>query len=165
MAPILPIPKSDPVKALELKIPPPAIALLVAIAMWAISRITPLLGVPRNISVLATGTLVLAGLAFAIAGVVAFRRAGTTIHPTRPQETSALVSSGVYRISRNPMYVGQLLILVAWAVFLSSAWSLAGPVAFILYISRFQIIPEERVLAAKFGEAYAAYKSRVRRWL
>jgi len=150
---------------LELKIPPPAIALLAAIAMWAISKSTPLMDVPRNVRLLAAGTLVLVGVALAITGVLTFRRAGTTIHPTRPQETSALVSSGVYRISRNPMYVGLLILLIAWAVFLSSAWSLVGPFAFVLYISRFQIVPEERVLSAKFGEAYASYKSKVRRWL
>ena len=151
--------------ALELRIPPPVIALLAAGAMWLVSRSTPLLEVPRSIGMLATGTLAVAGFAFTLTGVLLFGRAKTTIHPTKPQQTSALVTSGIYRISRNPMYVGLLLILIAWAVFLSSAWSLAGPFAFVLYISRFQILPEERVLAAKFGEAYAAYKSRVRRWL
>ena len=152
-------------KTLELKIPPPVIALLAAIGMWAISRSTPLLEVPGNVRLLAAGTLGLVGIASAIASVVTFRRAGTTIHPHRPQETSALVSSGLYGISRNPMYVGLLFVLVAWSVFLSSPWSLAGPIAFVLYISCFQIIPEERVLSAKFGEAYDSYKARVRRWL
>lgn len=152
-------------KSLELKIPPPVIALLAGIGMWAISRSTPLLAVPGNVRLLAAGTLALVGLVSAVAGVITFWRARTTIHPHKPQETSALVSSGVYRLSRNPMYVGLLFALVAWAVFLSSAWSLVGPFAFVLYISRFQIIPEERVLSAKFGETYAAYKSRVRRWL
>lgn len=151
--------------SLELRIPPPAVALLAAVAMWFISRFAPLLDVPRNLSILAAGTIALAGVAVALAGVITFRRAGTTIHPHKPQETSALVSSGIYRISRNPMYVGLLLVLVAWSVFLSSVWSLAGPFAFVLYISRFQILPEERVLAAKFGGAFAAYKSEVRRWL
>lgn len=153
------------IKALELKIPPPVIALLAAFVMWLISQSTPLLEVPRNIGMLAAGTLAAAGFAFALAGVLLFRRAKTTIHPTKPQETSALVTSGIYRISRNPMYVGLTLVLLAWAVFLSSGWSLAGVIAFVLYIARFQILPEERVLSAKFGEAYAAYKSRVRRWL
>lgn len=152
-------------KALELKIPPPVVALLVAIAMWLISRSAPLLEVPHNIAILAAGTLAFAGVAIALAGVITFRRASTTVHPRKPQETSALVTSGVYRVSRNPMYVGLLLILVGWAVFLSSGWALVGPLAFVLYISRFQILPEERVLSAKFGEAYAAYKSKVRRWL
>ena len=75
------------------------------------------------------------------------------------------MSSGVYRITRNPMYLGLLLILIAWAVFLSSAWLLLGPLTFVLYMNRFQIGPEERALSAMFGNSYAEYKARVRRWL
>lgn len=152
-------------KTLELKIPPPVIALLAAGAMWIVSRSTPLLDVPRTIGMLAAGTLAAAGFALALSGVLLFRRAQTTIHPTKPQETSAFVTSGVYRISRNPMYVGLTLVLLAWAVFLSSAWSLAVVPVFVAYITRFQIVPEERVLSAKFEGAYAAYKEKVRRWL
>lgn len=63
------------------------------------------------------------------------------------------------------MYLGLLFILIAWAVFLSSAWALIGPLAFVLYMNRFQIAPEERALSAMFGISYSAYKSRVRRWL
>lgn len=63
------------------------------------------------------------------------------------------------------MYVGVGLVLVAWAVFLSSVWALLGPVAFVLFITRFQIVPEERALARRFGGEYASYKARVRRWL
>ena len=63
------------------------------------------------------------------------------------------------------MYVGLLVLLFAWAVFLSSAWALLGPVVFVLYMNRFQIAPEERVLSGMFGTDYSAYKSRVRRWL
>jgi protein-S-isoprenylcysteine O-methyltransferase Ste14 len=100
-----------------------------------------------------------------VAGVLAFRRARTTINPTQPQLTSSLVSSGIYTVTRNPMYVGLLLVLVAWAIVLSSAWALLGPVAYFFYIGRFQIAPEERALATLFGAEYAAYTSRVRRWL
>ena len=82
-----------------------------------------------------------------------------------PEAASALVRSGIYRTTRNPMYVGLLLILVAWAVLLSSVWTLLGPLVFVLYITRFQIIPEESALSALFGADYAAYQSSVRRWL
>lgn len=149
---------------LELKVPPPVVALLIAGIMWAV-RLPPYFAIPRNFGLLVAGTLVLAGFAIAGAGLVSFRRAGTTIHPHRPQETSALVTTGIYRFSRNPMYTGLLLVLAAWAVYLASLWAWAGPAAFVLYINRFQVRPEERVLAAKFGEAYDAYRSKVRAWL
>jgi protein-S-isoprenylcysteine O-methyltransferase Ste14 len=151
--------------ALELRIPPPAVTALVAVIMWGISRLTLPLEVPGLIRVVVAVVLVLTGACIGIAGVVAFRRGKTTINPMRPQTTSALISSGIYRFSRNPMYVGILFALVAWAIFLSSAWAMLGPVAFVLYINRFQIEPEECVLAGMFGAAYADYKSAVRRWL
>jgi protein-S-isoprenylcysteine O-methyltransferase Ste14 len=109
--------------------------------------------------------IALVGVAFSVAGVLAFRRARTTLDPTRPEQASSLVNSGVYRVTRNPMYVGLACVLVAWAVFLSSAWALLGPVAYVLYIGRFQIEPEERALATLFGSEYANYQARVRRWL
>jgi protein-S-isoprenylcysteine O-methyltransferase Ste14 len=68
-------------------------------------------------------------------------------------------------MSRNPMYVGLLFVLVAWAVYLCRAWTLLGPAAFVLYINRFQIAPEERTLTTRFGGAYSDYKRAVRRWL
>lgn len=152
-------------QALELKIPPPAVAVLIAGAMWGISLVAPLHEVPAFIRVAAALTIALAGGGFSLAGVISFRRARTTVNPMKPETTSSLVCSGIYRVTRNPMYVGLLLVLVAWAVFLSSAWALLGPLAFVLYINRFQIAPEERVLSAMFGTGYSAYKSRVRRWL
>ncbi len=152
-------------QALELKIPPPAVAVLMAGAMWGISLVAPLLEVPAFIRVAVAVTIALAGGGFSLAGVISFRRARTTVNPMKPEMTSSLVCSGIYRVTRNPMYVGLLFILVAWAVFLSSAWALLGPLTFVLYINRFQIAPEERVLSAMFGTGYSAYKSRVRRWL
>ena len=100
-----------------------------------------------------------------IAGTISFHRAKTTVNPMKPDKASSLVTSGVYRITRNPMYVGLLLVLVAWAVFLSSPPALAGPVAFLFYVGRFQIMPEEITLSSLFGSEYNAYKSGVRRWL
>jgi protein-S-isoprenylcysteine O-methyltransferase Ste14 len=102
---------------------------------------------------------------FSLAGIVSFRRARTTVNPMKPEAATSLVSSGIYRITRNPMYVGLLFVLVAWAAGLSSAWSMLEPLAFFLYIGRFQITPEERVLSQLFGAEYSAYKARVRRWL
>ncbi|HEV8366930.1 MAG TPA: isoprenylcysteine carboxylmethyltransferase family protein, partial [Pyrinomonadaceae bacterium] len=75
------------------------------------------------------------------------------------------VSTGVYRFTRNPMYLGLLLTLLGWAAFLSNPASLLFVPIFVLYINRFQIKPEEQVLSSLFGAEYMAYKSRVRRWL
>src|SRR4030095_15434980 len=98
--------------ALELKIPPPIVAVLVAAAMWAVSRVSPLASVPYRLRLLAAILLAIAGLSIAGAGVVAFHRAKTTVNPLKPQATSSLVTSGVYRITRNPMYVGMALALL-----------------------------------------------------
>ena len=151
--------------ALEVKIPPPAVTALLAVLMWGISLATPALEVPGLPRVAIAVALALTGFSIDVAGLISFRRAKTTINPMKPGATSALVTSGIYRMSRNPMYVGLLFLLVAWAVFLASAWALIGPATFVLYINRFQIEPEERVLANMFGATYSAYKSAVRRWL
>ena len=152
-------------QALELKIPPPLVALLVAIAMWSVAPLAPLLELPPMVRQSAAIAIALAGGAFDIAGIVSFLRARTTVNPMKPHSTTALVSSGVYRVTRNPMYVGLLFVLVSWAVFLSSPWTLLGPLAFCLYIGRFQIAPEERILSELFGKEYLAYTAKVRRWL
>ena len=152
-------------RTLELKIPPPAVAVLVALLMWGVSRATPTWEFP----VLARGAVALVvaviGITFSASGFIAFRHAKTTIDPRTPEAASSLVSSGVYRITRNPMYVGLLFVLLAWAVFLSLGWALVGPPVFVAYIQLFQITPEEKALSALFGTEYSAYKVRVRRWL
>ena len=150
--------------SLELKVPPPVVALLVALAMWGLAHLLPLGEGPTFRVPLAIAVAVL-GIAFSVAGALAFRRAKTTKNPMKPQTASALVVVGVYKLTRNPMYLGLLLVLLGWALFLWSAWSLLGPLVFALYISRFQIGPEERVLATLFGSEYSAYKAKVRRWL
>jgi len=152
-------------QALELKIPPPIVALLFAAAMWGISLTTSSVEAPALVRLVAAIAIALAGVGTAIAGVVAFRHARTTLNPLKPEAASSLVTSGVYRFTRNPMYVGLALVLLAWAVFVSSAWAFLGPLAFILYMNRFQILPEERVLSGMFGAAYSTYQTKVRRWL
>ncbi|MBG6289848.1 isoprenylcysteine carboxylmethyltransferase family protein [Pseudomonas nitroreducens] len=105
------------------------------------------------------------GAAVCLAGVLSFRLARTAVNPLRPETASALVSSGIYGHTRNPMYLGFAIALVAWAFYLASPVALLGVVGFVLYMNRFQIGPEEQALASLFGEAFAAYRTRVRRWL
>ena len=152
-------------RVLELKVPPPAVALVTAVLMWLVSRSAPALAFvfpARNL--LVTG-LVAVGLIIAISGVVTFRRARTTLNPTKPETSSSLVSWGIYRVTRNPMYLGLLLQLTGWAIFMSNPLAFLFLPAFIVYINRFQIVPEEQMLTSLFAREFVAYQSRVRRWL
>jgi len=151
--------------SLELKIPPPLVALLFALFMWLASWLVPPVEAPFGVRLGVAIVLVIAGVGLGLAGVVSFRRVRTTINPTTPAATSSLVSSGIYRFTRNPMYVGLALYLLAWAVLLSNVLSLLFVPVFVGYINRFQINPEERSLMALFGAEYTAYKAAVRRWL
>ena len=150
---------------LELKIPPVVLVLLIAVAMWGVSLATMNIALPIYVRVFAAITFVAAGAGISVAGVIAFKRAKTTVNPTKPDSTSALVRENIYGFTRNPMYLGFLLALVGWAVFLSNAVALLGAVFFVLYMNRFQIVPEERVLTAMFGAEFVEYKAKVRRWL
>lgn len=127
---------------------------------WPVSTFTlPYKGVFVSLIFLTGG--IVCGL-----GVLSFLRARTTLNPLQPSRATALVFVGIYRYSRNPMYLGFLLGLVAWGVYLSHALALVlGPALFVTYMTRFQIVPEECALEASFGERYRDYKKKVRRWL
>ena len=157
---------------LELKIPPPIVAGLIAGAMWVAGKWAESVGLGSLFGTVPTGwrhmaalAVALVGAGFDLTGVLGFLRARTTVNPMKPERSAALVTSGVYRITRNPMYVGMALLLLAWAIFLDSAAALLGPPAFALVITRLQIQPEERALAARFGSDFASYCAAVRRWL
>ncbi len=150
--------------SLDHKLPPPLVGAVIALAMWLAAPLGPALPLDDGLRHAIAGALVATGVAFDLSGLLAFRSARTIFNPLAPERASALVTRGVYRITRNPMYVGMLFLLLAGAVWLSSGVAFAGPVAFVLFITRFQIQPEERALARLFGEPYAAYCARVRRW-
>jgi protein-S-isoprenylcysteine O-methyltransferase Ste14 len=150
---------------LEHRIPPPALAAVLVIAIWGVAKLVP--GVEASLSsrVIAAAPFALVGGFFTVAGVRSFARARTTINPLKPDTASTLVISGIYRVTRNPMYLGLALVLLAWTILLASPWALVAVAGFVFYIDRFQIAPEERALASLFGADYAQYKARVRRWL
>jgi protein-S-isoprenylcysteine O-methyltransferase Ste14 len=150
---------------LEHKIPPPIVALLVAAGMFGLAKLLPRVAVGADVRIALAVVIALAGIALGLAAVTQFHRAHTTHNPLRPDSASALVTGGVFRVSRNPMYAGLMLGLLAWAVFLASPVALAGPVVFIMFINRFQIAPEERAMEKRFGAEFAAYRARVRRWI
>ncbi len=151
--------------SLNNRIPPPVVAALAAVGMWGLSMLGPQFNVPSELKYLAVGIFVAIGAAFDLLGLFAFRRARTTINPLKPERASSFVTGSVYRLTRNPMYVGLVMLLLAWAAYLCALWPLIGPVVFVLYITRFQIQPEERILKEIFGQEYETYCTRVRRWL
>lgn len=151
--------------ALELRVPPPIAALLIALAMWASVRLLPALHLTGHLHFVIAGVCAAFGVMVALLGVRAFHQAKTTVNPATPEKASSLVTAGVYGYTRNPMYLGLTAVLAGWAVWLSVPWTFLGPVALILYLTRFQVVPEERVMSSKFGRDYDEYRKRVRRWL
>ena len=151
---------------LELKIPPDVVWVAVAGLMWLASRVTVGgLGVAESFRRPLAVMLIIVGTALIVAARVALERAGTTWHPTEPGRTTALVTSGVYRISRNPTYLGMHVVLLSWAVMLASPAAVLLSLLFVVYIGRFQIRPEESILSVSLGQEYRDYSERVRRWV
>jgi protein-S-isoprenylcysteine O-methyltransferase Ste14 len=150
---------------LETRVPPPVILLIAAALMYVVKRLTPGVAVPAWLHLPLTGLLIMCGIAISVAGVLEFRRSRTTVNPLHPDKATVLVTEGIFRFTRNPMYLGMLLVLCGWALYLASPLSLLGPVVFVAYMNRFQVIPEERAMREKFGDQYAGYLLRVRRWL
>jgi protein-S-isoprenylcysteine O-methyltransferase Ste14 len=150
---------------LELRVPPLAVAAVVAGGMYLLSSGSPGVRILMPGQFVVVVLLGVAGLGTAMAGVVAFRAHRTTVDPLRPDGATSVVSSGIYRVSRNPMYLGFALMLAAWAVQLGATVALVGLPLFVLYMNRFQILPEERLLTKKFGDQYLAYMRTVRRWI
>ena len=151
--------------ALELKIPPVLITSLFALLMWLVSRLTPAIPISPELRI--TFLLLFTGLGayVGLAAVASFRKANTTVNPLTPESISSLVVSGIFRRTRNPMYLALLLALTGWGLYLANLLSLLLTIGFIFYMNRFQIQPEERALEEIFGSEFNEYKKQVRRWI
>lgn len=152
---------------LDNKIPPPVVAVFCAAAMYwlAHSKFAIPINILAHMELEIALTILLVAVLIAFCAVWSFKQAQTTISPTKPQNSAALVTTGLFKYSRNPMYVAVALSLFAFVIYLNDYLSLIGVVAFVLYITQFQIKPEERVLREKFGAPYETYLSVVRRWI
>jgi protein-S-isoprenylcysteine O-methyltransferase Ste14 len=150
---------------LEHKVPPLLLVLLFGVAMWFVSHVTPNLSLPNIVRLIVCALLAAAGIIVVVSGFLSFRRVGTTVNPTTPEASTSLVTTGIFRFTRNPMYVGMLLWLAALGSWLANPYSFAACGLFVLYMNRFQIGPEERALETLFGDSYRAYCARVRRWI
>ncbi|GAC1031676.1 isoprenylcysteine carboxylmethyltransferase family protein [Pseudomonas sp. No.21] len=151
--------------ALENRVPPPLVATLIGVLMGVCSRYFPGFELTFGWRVSLALPVLLLGVIVCLAGVLSFHRARTTVNPLRPENASALVDNGIYQYTRNPMYLGFATTLAAWSLALASPLVVFGVVAFVLYMNRFQIAPEERALTRLFGDEFTHYCSRVRRWV
>lgn len=152
-------------RILRLRIPPLAVAALAGGLGWLIPRIAPSLNFEFSTRAELAAAFGVLGILCSVLGVAAFRRARTTVNPLAPDAATALVISGIYRVTRNPMYLGFLLLLLAEIIWLANPAALLVAPAFVLYLNRFQIAPEEAALRSRFGAEFQSYTHRVRRWI
>lgn len=150
---------------MKLLIPPPVQLLVAALLMWAIANLLPVTGFEFALQFRLAFFFVAVAIAIDIAAIGLFRRMKTTVNPITPDKTAVLVTEGIYRFSRNPMYLGMVLILIGFGIWLGNFLSFAIIPVFVLYITRFQIEPEEKLLGNRFGADYEAYCAKVRRWI
>ena len=148
-----------------IRMPPLAIAASFGLAMWLVARALPTLRIDFPARQAVALALLALGLAVSLAGVLEFRRARTTTNPLRPSAASSLVITGIYTRTRNPMYLGFAVALLAWSAWLGHPVSLLGMAGFVAWMNRFQIVAEERAISASFGEEFERYRNRVRRWI
>ena len=150
---------------LRLRIPPLAVAALAGGLGWITARVVPALNFELSGRAELAATFGLLGIACSVLGVASFRLAHTTVNPMTPDASTALVVSGIYRVTRNPMYLGFLLLLLAEMTWLANPVAYLIVPAFVLYLNRFQIGPEEIALRSRFGAEFHSYAAQVRRWI
>jgi protein-S-isoprenylcysteine O-methyltransferase Ste14 len=150
---------------MELRILPPVAFLIAALSMLLVAQFSPALAISPWLRFGVAIGLAFAGFGTVLSAFLSFRKRRTTYHPVRIEKASTLLTDGAFAYSRNPMYLGMAAVLMAWTIALASPLAALGPLGFVLYITRYQILPEERALAAKFGSAFADYRTRVRRWI
>nr|WP_093137983.1 isoprenylcysteine carboxylmethyltransferase family protein [Pseudoxanthomonas sp. GM95] len=151
-------------RRLETRVPPPVLLALLGLAVWWLARGMPLQFPSPALHWMGV-VLMLAGVALNLLPKRGFRRVGTTVNPMRPAASTQLVTTGVYRYSRNPMYLGHVLVLIGWGLWLQTAWVLPAVLLQLAWLRALQIGPEERALDQRFGDVYRAYCAQVRRWL
>ena len=150
---------------MSLRIPPLAQFVACALLSWVLTAYFPKLGLAWSGLVYLAAAFMSLGLGILTFSVVAFIRARTTVNPMAPDQAKHLVTSGLYRYSRNPMYLGLLCIVLGVALYLENVAAFLGPVLFVWLMTELQIKPEEQALQLKFGEAFADYRQKTRRWV
>ena len=150
---------------LQLKIPPPVYAISIAIIMWLLNKYIPIVELIQSPwNKIGLGIIIIAA-SFDVWSLFLFLKKHTTPNPMKPENTTGIVTKGLYQYSRNPMYLGLLIILFGFGIWLGSLSPFLMLPLFYWLITEMQIKPEERMLEQKFGKEYLDFKNRVRRWL
>ncbi len=150
---------------LEHKIPPPIVALITLVGVYWSSQASSLSSLAIDAPLWLSITTAVLGLGIMLSGALEFRKAKTTVNPLNPEQASELVVSGIFKVTRNPMYLGMSLIIIAASLALGNLIGLVWMMGFMLYIQVFQIKPEEKAMHKLFGDSFNDYCQRVRRWI
>jgi protein-S-isoprenylcysteine O-methyltransferase Ste14 len=148
---------------MKTKIPPPIIALICIVINYLSTYLINPIKFP-NIEIIG-GLILLLGVATAMLATLLFKKDKTTVNPMNPEETTTLVTTGIFSITRNPMYLGLFLSISSTILFFGSWFGIIILMFFVWYINKFQIIPEEEAMEKLFGNKYDEYRQNVRRWI
>lgn len=145
------------------KIPPPIVTLICGLTIYFSRTLFP--NTQGYLSSSIAIILFLLAILILLAAVLSFKKQGTTVNPLEPEKASSLIISGLFKYTRNPMYLAMVFILLSLTSKYNAIGGVVGTTLFVFYISKFQIIPEEQALQRKFGEEFERYKEKTRRWI
>ena len=146
-----------------IKIPPPLIVLVLVISIYFSSKKIDLINIPFQLQI--SFFILSIGLLIFLYPVLQFIKSKTTVDPIKFKKVNKLVTSGIFKYSRNPMYLGMLMVVLSTSIFYLNIYSILTPFLFIFWINKFQIKREEAFLTEKFGKEYLSYKNKTRKWL
>jgi len=150
---------------MKLKLPPVIVLAIFGLLMFLCAKILPFGYFNFFGRIYLMCVLLSIALLIGVTAVLQFLKQKTTVDPMNPNKVSSLVTSGLYKFSRNPMYLAMLLLLIGFCLWLGNAFNSLLIAGFIHYMNKFQIFPEEEILQNRFGKAYKVYCTKVRRWL
>jgi protein-S-isoprenylcysteine O-methyltransferase Ste14 len=150
---------------MDLKIIPVLQVVIALVFMYGIKWLLPEFNYAFSLSVILAQIFLLASIIIALLAIYCFKKHQTTVNPSKPESSTTLVNTGIYRYSRNPMYLAMVFSLLAFAVYLENSFSFPVIILFIWYMQKYQILPEERILKNIFSNQYLQYQASVRRWL
>lgn len=142
---------------------PPVVALVFVLVAYFLGRFIPLPFVMPSVLRYVGAALVVVGVLLGLGAFLEFQKARTTLDPHG--STTQIVTSGVYRFTRNPIYLGFLLMIIGLPLYLGFVWGIVLAPLYIFLMNHLVIQHEEQYLERKFGDVYTSYTSRVRRWV